>query len=120
MVTKGSNPFTEHFSAVMAEVPDPADPSTQVNMPFVRSLETADILLVAGEASTHCVPNTLLDVIANFSDPTLVKKIVLLTDAMSPVANPPGTTIFSDFFTKFMRDMTAQGVRTATTVDFLA
>ena len=27
-VTKGSNPWTEHFSAVQAEVPDPEDPST--------------------------------------------------------------------------------------------
>jgi len=37
-VTKGSNIWVEHFSAVRAEVPDPEDPSTQLNTDFINTL----------------------------------------------------------------------------------
>ena len=114
-VTKGSNPWTEHFSAVQAEVPDPADPSTQINTSFIATLEKADMILLAGEALSHCLANTILDVAANFSDPAYVKKMVLLLDATSEVPNPPGLNIFSDFTRKFIADMTAKGMRTSTT-----
>ena len=30
-LSKGENPWTEHYSAVLAEVPDPADEHTQLN-----------------------------------------------------------------------------------------
>jgi nicotinamidase-related amidase len=112
-VTKGSNPWTEHFSAVQAEVPDPADPSTQVNTRLVQTLEEADLVLLAGEALSHCLANTVRDVAAHFGDPAAVRKLVLLTDASS---NVPG---FDAQGTAFLRDLTALGMRTATTADFL-
>ena len=110
-VTKGSNPWTEHFSAVQAEVPDPSDPSTQVNTGFVETLERADVILLAGQALSHCVANTVLDIAANFSDPGFIQKLVLLEDCTSEVPNPPGLTIFSDFTARFMADMQAKGMR---------
>lgn len=113
-VTKGSNPWTEHFSGVMAEVPDPADPTTQLNTGLIRTLEEADIIAFAGEASSHCVANTGRDILDNFSAPQFAQKVVLLTDAMSPV--PTFEKLADDFF----RDMRAAGMRTSTTVDFLA
>lgn len=113
-VTKGSNPWTEHFSAVQAEVPDPADPSTQINAALVTTLEEADIVLLAGEASSHCLANTVRDIAANFSDPAWVRKLVLLEDATSPV---PG---FESYAADFLRDMTALGMTTTTTDRFLA
>ncbi len=119
-VTKGSNIWTEHFSAVMAEVPDPEDPSTQLNTDLITTLEEADIILLAGEARSHCLANSVSDIVANFSDPRYVEKLVLLTDATSDVADPPGTTLFSDLGNAFLRDMTAAGMKTSTTVDFLA
>lgn len=117
-VTKGSNPWTEHFSAVKAEVPDPKDQSTQLNDRLIQTLATADIVLLAGEARSHCVCNSVRDIVDNF-DPTALSKLVLLTDAMSDVGDPPGTTLFSDMGKKFMADMIAKGVKTSTTVDFL-
>jgi hypothetical protein len=45
VVTKGSNMFTEHY-AVFADVPDPKDPSTQLNTPFI---EEADVIIFSGE-----------------------------------------------------------------------
>ena len=113
-VTKGSNPWTEHFSAVQAEVPDPEDPGTQVNTALVRTLEDADVVLLAGEASSHCLANTVRDIAAHFADPRWVKKLVLLEDATSPV---PG---FESYATDFVRDMTALGMSIDTTARFAA
>lgn len=113
-VTKGSNPFTEHFSAVRAEVPDPADPNTQLNAGLLTTLEEADLILLAGEASSHCLANTVRDIAAGFQDRKAIEKLVLLTDATSPV---PGFEALAD---DFVRDLVAMGMKTATTTDFLA
>ncbi|MEZ4317677.1 MAG: hypothetical protein R3F61_09235 [Myxococcota bacterium] len=113
-VTKGSNPWTEHFSAVRAEVPDPADPATQVNAGLLTTLEDADLVLLAGEASSHCLANTVRDIAAGFRDRRAIEKLVLLTDATSPV---PG---FEPLAVDFVRDLKALGMKTATTTDFLA
>ena len=43
-VTKGTNVFTEHFGALMAEVPDPEDPSTQLNTGLLEVMREADTL----------------------------------------------------------------------------
>ena len=113
-VTKGSNPFTEHFSAMRAEVPDPADPGTQLNAGLLSTLEQADLVLLAGEASSHCLANTVRDIAAGFSNKRAIEKLVLLTDATSPV---PG---FEGLADTFLRDLKAMGMKTATTTDFLA
>lgn len=113
-VTKGSNPWTEHFSAVQAEVPDPEDPTTQVNTGLIKTLEEADVVLLAGEARSHCLANTVRDIVTNFADPRYVSKLVLLTDATSDV---PGFEKYGD---QFLSDLTSKGMKTSTTVDFLA
>ena len=119
-VTKGSNIWTEHFSAVRAEVPDPEDPATQVNTRLISSLEDADVILLAGEARSHCVANTVRDIAGALSDQKYIQKLVLLTDAMSDVPDPPGTTLFSDLGKAFVRDLTALGMRSESTTGFLA
>ena len=113
-VTKGSNPWTELFSGVKAEVPDPFDPDSQINTRLIQTLEKADIIAVCGEALSHCVANTVRDIAGCFSEPRYVEKLVLLTDASSNVA---GFDFLGD---AFMKDMLAKGMKTSTTVDFLA
>jgi len=113
-VTKGSNPWTEHFSAVQAEVPDPEDPSTQINTGLIQTLENADVVLVAGEALSHCLANTVRDIVNNFSNPKYVEKIHLLTDASSNVPT------FDKYGDDFVRDLKAKGMKVTTTADFLA
>lgn len=113
-VTKGSNIYTEHYSAVQAEVPDPTDPSTQINTGLIQTLMKADLVAIAGEAGSHCVRNTVTDVANNFGDDSYVKKLVLLTDATCPV------TGFEAFQADFIREMTARGMQLSTTTDFLA
>lgn len=113
-VVKGNNPWTEHFSGVMAEVPDPSDPSTQVNTRLVQSLEEADIIVWTGEALSHCVANTTRDTALNFSNPKYIEKMVLLRDATSNVS---GFEFLGD---AFLKDMTAKGMKLSTTEDFFA
>ncbi len=113
-VLKGSSIWTEHYSAIQADVPDPADPSTQVNTALVQTLRQADLIAVAGEASSHCVANTVRDLADHFGDERLVSKIVLLTDAISPVSG------FETFQDDFIREMTGRGMKLSTTTDFLA
>jgi nicotinamidase-related amidase len=113
-VTKGSNPQTEHFSGVKAEVPDPSDPDSQINTRLIQTLEDADIIAIAGEALSHCVASTVRDIAACFSDPRYIAKLVLLTDASSNVA---GFDFLGD---AFMKELLAKGMKTSTTVDFLA
>jgi len=106
-IVKGVNPFTEHYSAVAAEVPDPEDVTTQVNIDFLQMLERADVILVGGEASSHCVLSTVTDILDNAG--TYASKVVLLLDAMSPV---PGCEKNAE---KFFLDAHKRGVRLATT-----
>jgi nicotinamidase/pyrazinamidase len=105
-LAKGSNPWTEHYSAVMAEVPDPQDDATGLNHALMASLDQADLLLIAGEASSHCVRATTEHIVQHLAR-TKPQRIVLLTDCMSPVAG------FQAQHDAFLQAMQAQGVTLA-------
>lgn len=113
-LTKGSNYRTEHFSAVQAEVVDPKSPSTNINDGFIKKLMEADQILIAGEALSHCVANTVRDIANYFQDDTFIKKVVLLEDASSNVG---GLEFLGE---QFVTDMKARGMQTTTTADYLA
>lgn len=103
---KGENPFTEHYSAIAADVPDPDDPNTLPNLALIAQLAQAEEVLVCGEAGSHCIANTLRDLVT-YGLPA--HKIVLLTDAFSPV---PGFAALQD---TFLSELIAAGARTTTT-----
>jgi nicotinamidase-related amidase len=111
-VVKGTNPWTEHYSAVMAEVPDADDPATQLNGGFIDLLRRADRVYITGEAGSHCVKATTEHIVEQFG-PADARKLVLVTDCMSPVAG------FEPQYDAFVRDMRARGVQTATAADVL-
>jgi nicotinamidase-related amidase len=111
-VAKGENPWTEHYSAVQAEVPDAADPGTQLNRVLLAELDRADVILVAGEAGSHCVRATTEHVVANLPGGR-PERVVLLTDCMSPVAG------FEAQQAAFFAAMREQGVRLATSTAIL-
>ena len=101
-VQKGSNPWTEHYSAVMAEVPDEADAGTQLNRGLIVHLARADRLLIAGEASSHCVRATVEDLVQQLDREA--GRLCLLTDCMSPVAG------FEREAAAFLADMQSRGM----------
>lgn len=113
-LTKGSNLYSEHYGALQADVPDPADPSTQLNTGFINTLEEADIILLAGEAGSHCLANTVIDLANNFGDESYIAKLHLLEDATSPVAG------FEQTQTDFIEQMTKRGMKLTKTTEFLA
>jgi len=122
-VTKGSNPFTEHYSGVQADVPDPTDPSTQLNTGLINTLQEADIILLSGEARSHCLANTVKDIAAKFDadgNGEFIKKMVLLEDATSDVGDLPGSTMFKDMGDSFVSEMRAKGMDVSTTEAYLA
>jgi len=112
-VTKGSNPLTEHYSGIQADVPDPRDPSTQINTGLIDVLTTADVILIAGEASSHCLANTVRDIANNFGDDSYVQKLWLLEDAASPVPT------FEQFAEDFVKEMTGRGMKLTKTTEWM-
>ncbi len=109
-VIKGTNPTTEHYSAIRAEVPDPNDPSTELNERLIASLRQADDIIIAGEALSHCVANTVRD-LADAVGPDGTKKLILLTDCASSVGG------FEQLGRDFVAEMTARGMRTSLSTD---
>jgi len=119
-VSKGSNILTEHYSAVRAEVPDPDDESTQLNVPLITNLEHGCTkLYVGGEAGSHCVPDTSTDIADGFNDPKVVEKMVFLEDCMSPVPATPDVD-FPAIQEAFLEDMkNNRGASVAKTTDII-
>lgn len=105
---KGSNPFTEHYSAVRADVEDPEDSGTRLNTKLIELLKKYDKILIAGEALSHCVANTIRDVANEFSEEQ-IKKFILLEDASSSV------TGFEQMGESFVKEMKGKGMEVAKT-----
>jgi nicotinamidase/pyrazinamidase len=112
-VVKGTNPWTEHYSAVQAEVPAGDDPATDLNTALLADLDRADRILIAGEASSHCVKATTEHIVQHLPGGR-PERLVLLTDCMSPVAG------FEAQAETFLATMRAKGVRLMTSAEATA
>lgn len=88
-LTKGSIPLTEHYSIIQPEVPVPNHPLGGKNKAFLDTLAQADIVLIAGEAESHCVLESVEDIVEDFgSKPDALKKVYFLRDCTSAVQHP--------------------------------
>ena len=88
-LTKGSIPLTEHYSIIQPEVSVPNHPMGGKNKPFLDTLAQADVVVIAGEAESHCVLETVEDLVEDFSNqPEALQKIYFLRDCTSPVLHP--------------------------------
>lgn len=79
---KGMNDYTEHYSALKAEVV--IDEQTDMNTELIEYMNGFDRIEFAGEASSHCVGNTLVHFIEAIPAAD-VHKVVVLENATSPV-----------------------------------
>ena len=85
---KGSIPKTEHYSIIQPEIPVAEVPEGGRGS-FLEDLEKDDVLIIAGEAASHCVLETLEDLVDEFADkPETLDKIFILRDCTSPVQHP--------------------------------
>ncbi|MGF1482107.1 MAG: isochorismatase [Cyanophyceae cyanobacterium] len=86
---KGSNPLTENYSALQPEVLVGTDGRAiaHKNTALIDRLLAYDVLIVAGQAKSHCVAWTVEDLLTEIKsrDPKLAHQVYLLEDCSSPV-----------------------------------
>ena len=111
-VNKGDNPWTEHYSAIAAEVPQEGQPETQLNRALLDLLAQQDQIIIAGEAGSHCVKATTLHILEHIGAQH-IGKLVLLTDCISPV------TGFEAQYQAFLQQCAAAGVRLTSSAGLL-
>lgn len=89
---KGNNPLTENYSVLRPEVLDGPDGRAiaQKNIHFIEHLLEFDVVIIAGQAKSHCVAWTIDDLLTEIraQDPNLTRKVYLLEDCTSPVVIP--------------------------------
>lgn len=110
-INKGTNIWTEHYSAFKAEVPDPQDSTTFLNTHLLEQLKQADLIAISGQALSHCVANTVRDLADNLGQENLAK-MILIQDTTS---NVPG---FEHLGEQFLVELTARGMQTAKSAEF--
>jgi nicotinamidase-related amidase len=95
---KGDNPLTEHYSMLGPEVtegPD-GDPLAARNVALVQKLLTFDIVIVAGQAKSHCLAWTIDDLLTDADvREHLAPRTYLLEDCTSPIV-VPGAIDYTD------------------------
>ena len=79
-VEKGQSCRTEMYSALVADVPVKNERSTQFNEKILVQLRLADVIVVCGQAMSHCVNRTVRDIIDNLHQDA--SKILLLKDGI--------------------------------------
>jgi len=120
-VVKGDNVWTEHYSAIKADVPDPSDPRTQLNADLLNTINKADIVLWSGWAGSHCLANTGNDVESFPAGDEIYKKSILLEDLSAPVTSPitDVNDMFAQLRTDFIDNMRNKGMQIMNSTDVL-
>jgi nicotinamidase-related amidase len=123
--TKGTHSLTENYSVLSPEVRDLGGKTVGTfNTPFFKMLMEYDRVYVFGQAKSHCVLSTLRDLQREVEaiDASLLQKIWILEDAMSPVPAPPldplpATLNFPALADEALRDFARAGMRVVKTTD---
>ena len=97
---KGLNENTEWFSAVKAEVADVLDPDTFIDVEFLNPIKEVDNLLITGQALSHCLRWTVMDIIESIGR-EFAKKCTIIRDCTSSVPVPIFIKNGEDFLEKF-------------------
>ncbi len=89
---KGDNPLTENYSVLSPEVLHDATGKELAgrNTAFIQKLLQFDIVIIAGQAKSHCVAWTIDDLLGDIldKDRSLARRVYLLEDCTSPVVVP--------------------------------
>jgi nicotinamidase-related amidase len=89
---KGDNPLTENYSVLSPEVLVTTNGRAiaQKNSSLIKKLLDFEMLIIAGQAKSHCVAWTVENLLTEIKqlDSSLAKKVYLLEDCMSPVVIP--------------------------------
>ena len=115
---KGKHEWTEHFSAIKSAVSVPRVP---YNYKFFKFFRQMDEIVFAGEALSHCLSETIRDVIEHYKKyyyygnqvKRFIEKFVILKDACD---NVPG---FEKQGEDFLKEMECLGMKVSTTTDYI-
>ena len=81
-ISKGQNPFTEMYGIIKGEY----DPEDYMNREVLDAVEQFDEIYIAGEASSHCVLSSTIQIAEYFAErKDITSHITLLEDCMSPI-----------------------------------
>jgi nicotinamidase-related amidase len=89
LIYKGQNPYTEMYGIIKAEY----DRTNYINQEVLDAISEYDAVFIAGEASSHCVLASAVQILEHFEDNrSITSRITLLEDCMSPIAGFEATT----------------------------
>jgi nicotinamidase-related amidase len=122
---KGRSAVTESYSVLSPEVRRLAGRTVgEFNTRLFDLLMSHDRVYVFGQAKSHCVRATLLDLMEECRrrDPALLRRVHVLEDAMSPVPAPPLDPLppaldFPRVADEALRTFAAAGMRVVRTTD---
>jgi nicotinamidase-related amidase len=109
-LVKGTDPSTEMYGIIKPEY----DPKNFVNLDFLNKIEKFNRVVIAGEAKSHCVLESIAQILEYYQGKSEVtKRIFILEDTMSniPSFEAATQTAFDEFKTKY-------GVNLVTTQNF--
>jgi nicotinamidase-related amidase len=122
-VTKGQSPLTENYSALAPEVDHDPEGKLLVgrDQELLDHLLGFDLLLVAGQAKSHCVAWTVADLLGEIErrDRARARRIWLLEDCSSAVC-VPGVVDYTDAADAAYARFAGAGMRIVTSDALLA
>ena len=82
-IVKGQDPLSEMYGIIKAEF----DPKDNINSKFLNKLQTYDKIIIAGEAKSHCVSESIKQIIEFFNETNKSKleRMYILEDCMSNI-----------------------------------
>ena len=117
---KGDSPLTEHYSVLGPEVMEGADGAAigEKNRSLLESLMTFDVVIVAGQAKSHCVAWTVDHLLEECSagPADFAERVYLLEDCTSPVV-VPGLVDYTEDAAAAFRRFAAAGMRLVRSTD---
>lgn len=106
-VERKYHPLVNYYSIISPDITADHEgrPVAAPNIRLIKQLLDYDAIIIAGEASSHCVAWTVEDIRREFEkrDPSAIRRIHLLTDCMSPVVVPGGMDFTEDAEKAFAR-----------------
>ena len=81
-LVKGQDPLSEMYGIIKPEY----DTKGYINLDFLNKLESYDKILIAGEAKSHCVLESIHQILEYYETrPEITKKVYILEDCMSSI-----------------------------------
>lgn len=116
-VEKGMHREVEQFGVFGADVPYPGAPETDINQSLIDDINRYSEIVFTGEASSHCVMDSVNQFLANVPEADW-SKVVVLRDCMSPVPQPPGGPDFPAMAEFWFAGLETKGVRVVNVADY--